>query len=83
MCDGGMTKELIRGVCVVGGRGGGRQGSNTCVCGGEDQVIFVCMGGGSDQGINTCMCEGAHPTHMYILIPCFPLLHTHTYTKLL
>ena len=39
--------------CVRGGGGG--QGSNTCVCGGKDQVIFVCMGGGRYQGINTCM----------------------------
>ena len=35
---------------------------------------YMCRG---DKGINTCVCEGAHHTHMYILIPCFPLLHTH------
>ena len=44
---------------------GGDQGINTCM---RDQIFnaYMCRG---DKGINTCVCEGAHPTHMYILIP--------------
>ena len=64
-CVGGGRggRELIR-VCVEcvcgGGGGGGTRKSYMCVCGGEDQVIFVCGRG-----------EGPRNYYMYVRVQIF------------